>query len=223
MCNEEMHDERRGAGTYNILTENLRRYQQISERRHGAGELSVACVMSSENINGAPGQSVRLLAKNLKIKKIRFRPLRPLGRASSWDEPILCEGLHHYLTPLEILENGFKPLKSCGMGQNLFIEPDGNVFPCYAWHPPHAMLGNASKGLSSVLGSELFRSLSQSTVDTIEKCRECEFRYLCGGACRAWGNKKNQQDLNAAPPNCDYLRMRAENLVKAARKYLLYN
>jgi uncharacterized protein len=56
-------------------------------------------------------------------------------------------------------------------------------------------------------------------VDTIAKCRDCAYRYLCGGACRAWGNR-NALDLNAAPVQCDHLKQRAQSLINAAREYL---
>ena len=61
--------------------------------------------------------------------------------------------------------------------------------------------------------------LKCSTVDTIEKCRECEYRYLCGGACRAWGNQ-DTLDLNTAPVECEHLKQRAQKLITAAKKYL---
>ncbi|MCX6226287.1 MAG: SPASM domain-containing protein, partial [Bacteroidia bacterium] len=219
--NEASHNARRGEGTYKTLIENIERYKNSVKNQTGAGELSLACVMNSHDINSEAGQSVRILANRLKIKRIRFRPLLPLGRAANMDEQLKYEGVHHYLSAQELLENDFKPLTSCGMGQNLYLEPDGDSFPCYAWHKPHTLLGNIEHlGLSHILASEAFQSLSKCNVDTIDKCKLCEYRYLCGGACRAWGNEENQKKLNAAPPRCDHLRLRAENLSRAARAYL---
>jgi len=70
-----------------------------------------------------------------------------------------------------------------------------------------------------VLTSPGFANLMACSVDTIEKCRECEHRSLCGGACRAWGNQ-TVLDVNAAPPQCDHLKQRAQKLTQAAREYL---
>jgi hypothetical protein len=67
---------------------------------------------------------------------------------------------------------------------------------------------------------ERFTRLRGCTVDTIEKCRDCELRYLCGGACRAWGNR-DETDPNTAPPECSHLQKRAYELIEAAQNYLL--
>jgi uncharacterized protein len=220
--NEKTHDERRGKGSYQIVVNSIKRYYDISSDIPQAGELSLACVMSSDDINGEPGQSVRDLAKRFEIRRIRFRPLLPLGRAADWGVPVICEGLLQYISSEEMLESEFHPLRTCGIGQNVYVEPDGNVYPCYAWHKPHTIIGNlATTELSVLLNSDAFTRLSRCSVDTIHKCKECEYRYLCGGACRAWGDEKTQQDISAAPLRCDHLKSRANNLIDAAKRYLL--
>jgi uncharacterized protein len=108
------------------------------------------------------------------------------------------------------------------MGSNLYIEPDGNIFPCYAYHQPHSLIGNVfEKGFKGILNSDAFGQLASCNVNNIETCKKCEYRYLCGGACKAWGSETNQKDLLAAPANCDHLRSRAERTLKAAYEYLL--
>jgi len=174
--------------------------------------------MSAADINGKPGAAVRTLAARLNIKRIRFRPLLPVGRAARLDEPVMCEGLMQHVTPYEFLKSPFRPLTTCGIGQNLFVRPDGGAYPCYAWCGEHTYLGNVfADGLPTVLASQGFARLQACTVDTIEKCRDCDSRYLCGGACRAWGNR-NAIDINAAPPTCQHLRTRAEKLIEEARR-----
>jgi uncharacterized protein len=215
------HDQRRGKDTYAKVTQNLERYQALSATVSDAAELSIACCMDSERIRGAPGDSVRALAARLGIRRARFRPLLPLGRAASNMEPVSCEGLHAHVNPEEMLKTDFRPLHTCGIGQNLYVEPDGNSFPCYAYHRPHTRLGDVfGQGLASILASPAFRALTRCTVDTIEKCRDCDIRYLCGGACRAWGSEENQRGVNAAPPNCEHLRSRGRALIKVAEEYL---
>jgi uncharacterized protein len=124
--NEEMHNRRRGKGTYQNLLHNLREYVRISAAIHKATELSLACVMR------ALGQSMRILADALQVKRVRFRPLLPLGRASHLDEPVMNEGLMRHTSSEEMLENEFHPLTTCGIGQNLYIGPDGSAYSCYA-------------------------------------------------------------------------------------------
>ena len=71
-------------------------------------------------------------------------------------------------------------------------------------------------GLVKVLESGPFFGLSSHTVDRNPKCRACDVRYLCGGACRAWGGERTQWDLDAPPPECDGLRRRADAVLQAA-------
>ncbi len=218
--NEETHDARRGKGSYSSTKTNCERYAALTAGKMGAGELSLACVMRAEEINGEPGESLRALGRELNVRRVRFRPLLPLGRAQSMKEPVMCEGLMEHETPEERLSVPAHPLITCGIGQNLFIQPDGSCYPCYAWCHKGVKLGNALEtSMEEVMRGEGFRSLLACTVDTMEKCRECEYRYLCGGACRAWGNTKSL-NVNAAPPDCSHLMKRAEALVQAARLYL---
>ena len=219
--NEETHDARRGTGSYRNMVRNLERYVEAASGIPDAAELSLACVMRADDIKGEPGQSVRLLGKHLNVRRVRFRPLLPLGRAKDLDEPVMCEGLMQHVEPEDMLTSECRPLLTCGIGQNIFLHPDGSSYPCYAWCEEHTYIDNVfTRGLSTVLESPMFLRLTECTVDTIDKCRECEFRYLCGGACRAWGNQ-SAHDLNAMPVTCDHLKDRAQKLVNAAREYVM--
>ena len=164
---------------------------------------------------------MKLLGERLQVRRARFRPLLPLGRVAHLDEPIMCEGLMQHLSPEDMLKSECRPLTSCGIGQNLFVKPDGRAYPCYAWCAEHTCVGDVfADGLESVLTSSGYARLMRCSVDSIAKCRDCEFRYLCGGACRAWGNQ-TMLDVNAPPPHCEHLKTRAEKLIDAAREYVL--
>jgi len=216
--NSETHEARRGTDTYERLVRNLERYQSLANDR---AELSLAAVMRAEEIQGEPGSSVRDLARRLGVRRTRFRPLLPLGRATDWPEPPTPEPVSGHLSPMTLIDNGFTPVASCGLGQNLYVEPSGESFPCYAYHQSHALLGNVvTHRLRVVLESPHFRELARHTVDSNAKCRNCDLRYICGGACRAWVGEAAQHDLDAAPPECGALRDRAGALVSAARAFL---
>ena len=125
-----------------------------------------------------------------------------------------------HISPEEMIKTKLRPLTTCGIGQNILINPDGRSYPCYAWCGEHTFIGNViEEGLEAVLTSPKFRRLAACNVDTIEKCKDCSYRYFCGGACRAWGNQK-QLDLNAAPPQCDHLKERAEKIINAAHEFI---
>ncbi len=222
--NEQTHDTRRGRGAYAAVVRNLEFYTEISKKIPKAGELSLATVMRAVDIQSEAGHAVRELARRLGVRRTRFRPLLPLGRAADWDEPPASEPLGAHIDPMELIENGFHPVACCGFGQNLYVEPSGQSFPCYAYHRPHAFLGNViENGLSVVLHSEGFQDLARHTVNTNPKCSDCEVRYLCGGACRAWGVTPCQHDLDKPPFECNGLKKRATGLLVAARHYLAQN
>ncbi|MFH0783848.1 MAG: TIGR04083 family peptide-modifying radical SAM enzyme [Pseudomonadota bacterium] len=235
--NQQIHDSRRGQGTYAATIRNLEAYttryrntfsprgiEQLSglpSTHLAAAEISLACVLRAVDIQSEPGQSIHDLAQRLGIHRIRFRPLLPIGRAADWNEPPVSEALSAYIAPLELIEKGFHPTSSCGFGQNLYVEPSGESFPCYACQQTHSFLGNViDHGLATILQAETFLKLARHSVDTNPQCRTCAVRYLCGGACRAWGGPACQRDYDAPHPECNGLRARANILLAAAIDYL---
>jgi uncharacterized protein len=210
------HDDRRGAGTYDLTVGNLRKLVSLG----GDTDISIAAVLPLKDTNGAAGDSVRALAKELGISRLRFRPLLPLGRAMNSRLEIVPETLWSHIGPNEMIEYGFNPTSSCGMGQNLYVEPDGTAYPCYAWHSGPWKLGSIKddNGLGGVIKSTGFESLRSHSVNTNHQCKECPLRYLCGGACRAWSRQlgHTQRDLDASPADCSMLHVRAISLLLSA-------
>jgi uncharacterized protein len=218
---EQTHDARRGEGTYRRVVDNLNAYRRVASEIPGAAELSLACVMSYADIQDEPGNALRKLGRHLEIKRIRFRPILPLGRARNWEKPPVREALGGYADSMEVIEYGFNPVSTCGLGRNIYIEPSGDALPCYAYRKPHTLIGNViGQGLHEVVESDNFKDLSRHTVDTNPKCKTCDVRYLCGGACRAWGGEKTQYDPDAPPSDCKSLEKRARGLLAAAESYL---
>ncbi len=214
------HDTRRGAGSYDLTVSNLRALVDVG----GDTDLSLATVLPLKLANGAPGDAVRALAKELGIRRTRFRPVLPLGRAAEMEPDIMPETLWGHIEPREMVAYGFSPTASCGMGQNLYIEPDGSAYPCYAWHGEQWLLGNLSGDgrLGGIVQSASFQKLARHTVNTNHRCGNCPLRYLCGGACRAWNRQPEsvQADLDAPPLDCAALHHRARTLLISALEHL---
>jgi uncharacterized protein len=218
---EPTHDRRRGKGAYTKVLSNLESYAQVARSIADAAELSLAAALCPADAQGEPGECIHQLARRLGIRKTRVRPLLPLGRARDRDDAPTSEAIGADADPVTLIENGFHPVASCGLGQNLSVEPSGESFPCHACRQSDQYLGNAiESGLGGILESGGFRDLSRHTVDTNRKCRSCEVRYLCGGACRAWGAQATQFDLDAPPSECASLKERAQRLLVAAQEYL---
>jgi uncharacterized protein len=216
----ETHDARRGTGTYDLVVRNLRALMDVGCE----ADLSLATVLPLRLANGPPGDAVRALAAELGIRRTRFRPVLPLGRAIDSEPDVVPETLWGHLEPRDVVAYGFSPVASCGMGQNLYVEPDGGAYPCYAWHGEEWLLGhvNAGDALGGIIASPGFQSLRQHTVNTNLLCQWCPLRYLCGGACRAWNcqTEDRQTDLDAAPVDCSALHRRARSLLLSALEHL---
>ncbi len=212
----QTHNARRGDNAYQRTVENLERLLQM----HGSAEVSLAAVLPLEQAKRAPGEHVRALARTLGIRRVRIRPLLPLGRAAHTYPDIPIEAVWFSMSAEERMAYGFTPASSCGLGQNLYIEPDGSVYPCYALNFPSLQVGNVLKtgGLDKVIASTTFQDLSHHNVDSRQTCKACPYRYLCGGACRAWDRRTFQSltELDEAPVDCSPLKSRAEALLLTA-------
>lgn len=215
--NRETHDRRRGAGTYDLTEANLRALAGL----HGTTELSIATVLPLGEANGEPGESVRALARELSIRRTRFRPLLPIGRALGAGLDIVPETLWGHLDPADMVAYGFSPTSTCGIGQNLYVEPDLRAYPCYAWCGEDRLLGSIGgpKGLAGVIDTPAFADLGGHTVESNRACRVCPLRHLCGGACRAW-SRGASSDLDAPPVDCSALHSRARSLLVSALDHL---
>lgn len=217
---EASHDARRGTGTHAATVANLRALLAL----HPTAEVSLAAVLPVEQIHTAEGEAVRALARELGLRRTRFKPLLPLGRAADTLPDIVPEAAWGHLDPHDAIGYGFHPAASCGLGQNLYVGPDGSSYPCYAWHGERWRLGSIDEpgGVAAVIGTDRFRDLASHTVDSNQRCRGCALRYLCGGACRAWDRQveDEQVDLDAAPLDCSRLHRRARAVLDAALAHL---
>ena len=151
--NRETHDAIRGRGNYDVTISNLKALKKAGYNTN----LSLASVLPMDQVNADPGNSVRELAAELNIKRVRFKPLLPLGRALKSNLQIIPETIWAYMDPHEMVEYGISPTSTCGIGQNLYVEPDGKAYPCYAWHGKKWYLGSIIEdGLESIVQSEPF-------------------------------------------------------------------
>jgi uncharacterized protein len=100
-------DTRRGAGTYELVVKNLR---ALAAQGY-ANAVSLATVLPLRLANGAAGEAVRILAKELGIRRTRFRPVLPLGRARETEPDLVLETSWGQTDPCE--------------------RPQGKIHPCH--------------------------------------------------------------------------------------------
>ncbi len=83
---------------------------------------------------------------------------------------------------------GLMAKRMCGAGcKNLSVDADGGLYPCHMMQSEEYLMGNV---FQEDLGTILDRTrddvpLWLLPVERIDACRECEFKFVCGGGCRA--------------------------------------
>jgi len=214
--NEASHDARRGVGTYARTLANLHSLIPLLPHGNKGGTrigVVLAATLKAAQMNGAEGEAVRALGKELNLS-VRFKPVLPLGRATGIK--LAPEFYSSNEDGCEALAHGMRLAATCGLGMNLYIDPEGECFPCYALTSRMHALGNAiDEGLVAVLGrNDAYRRI---TVDSNRGCRECALRYLCGGACHAWSR---EVDPDAPTENCTGLQSKSSRLLANALESL---
>jgi len=199
------HDARRGAGTYACTVENLRRLLAVNP----SAEVGITAVLTTEQIAGSEGDTVRALGEELEIR-VCFKTVLPIGRG---DDLSLTPAFYSSLDDnADAIAYGVGPAATCGLGMNLYVGPRGGCYPCYALMGARHDLGNAlDDGLVAVLDKN--QTYQRVTVDSNRQCSRCALRYLCGGFCRAWSTTDDPDD---PPTDCAALHERARCLLLGA-------
>ena len=158
---EDDHDRRRGPGTYRQTVENLKKAVSVQGRR---ASIALWTVLSRLERMGREETAVRKLAGELGIREMTFRGLFPLGRSSGSDCPDLGQ------LPARVPSH-FTCRTTCGIDNNISVEPDGTVYPCYAWKAPDKKIGNiAEESFETMLGRGTLFEYRLHTVDDNPKC-----------------------------------------------------
>ncbi|MBR2996162.1 MAG: radical SAM protein [Lachnospiraceae bacterium] len=186
---EQTNDAFRGKGSWQYATRNAERAVSLG------GCVSVSGVMGEEQAGGAPGEFLRGFCRRLGIRKLVINTPVPMGRAAGTHIP------YYEWRSEQKASDSIRMSCSCGLGRSLYMEPDGKLYPCYAWCSEEHLLGDLSKeSLQSVLDRGELLTIINTGVDTNRKCRSCAVRYLCGGMCKIWSN--NKHDINSGDFDC---------------------
>ena len=186
---KEKHDFYRGNGSYERT---IRALELLDERNV---DFQLAMVVTKENVDDVSAMNKKWGSR------LTYQPLFPLGKAKEQKQISALTGLEYYdamcqnanINPFSDISNIIKAHKKnrsivkCAMGDGeLSISCTGDVYPCQLLHAEGFCLGNVhSQSLQSIYNSMENEYFKFHTVDKIEKCKDCDFRYLCGGACQA--------------------------------------
>lgn len=98
--------------------------------------------------------------------------------------------------------DSFRRLRHCSVHCNsLHINPRGDVFPWVL--EKHHFIGRVTDGasLTRLIGSAELRRVWGYNKDSVDQCRECEFRYACP---HSYTFRKEPGVVGSAPISCDY-------------------
>lgn len=167
------------------------------------------------------------LAKSLGVKTVNYTFLNEIGNALAnnllvADEDIIIKNT--LLRALEdpdvfsliqgnncvrTLETVMLPVKldCCGSGINTCaVGADGEVYPCPSFQDKRFSAGNIREKRFSEIwtDSKTFTELRRIRVGHLnEQCAKCEFRYFCGGGCRAQATNGGIKPLNSISSKCE--------------------
>lgn len=80
---------------------------------------------------------------------------------------------------------GINCRKSCEAGKKFVsVDSKGDVYPCHMLHFDEFKMGNALiKDIKEMVSNTQNRFIDID-VNGINTCKDCEYKYLCGGGCR---------------------------------------
>lgn len=202
------HDKIRGKGAFEASMSGIKHlisYNMIDR-------LSISMVLMKQNIEDVP--KMIQLCLDLEIPVVIFSPITKQGRAGlNWaefklsteqkkqildflylqskilQEKIKIVGYIFDDIHLVLFKGGLQRNFGCSVGEKIRIAPNGNVYPCPFFDDLKHCIGNINKArLDEIIkGSEndKIHAAIYSRANTIEKCKNCCWKYYCGGGCMA--------------------------------------
>lgn len=208
---EETHDRQRGKGAYQKTMDNMALFDAKTIEK----KISFACTLDQHFLStgefGKIKDQVYALKTQYPVKDIRFLPVLPLGRATHFKTQ---RNEAEMISVSEWMNRKYYFRTSCGLGQSVMIESNGDVYPCHVLkETKKQIIGNVYESdLFTITQKSDFMQLRNINVNTNEKCKNCDLRYLCGGVCKIWDNQ-----------DCSDLYKRAKYLLDDALKICIFH
>ncbi len=102
------------------------------------------------------------------------------------------------------INNTMEGKRNCGTGCNMIsIGADGSVYPCHMLMEETFKMGNLINNSLLEIRKESKKKKCdwESDVMEIDGCSQCDFRFLCGGGCRARAYLAND-NIRSKDPFC---------------------
>ena len=204
---KEKHEYYRGTGSYD------KTIHAIDLLRKKNKKITVAMVVTRANVSD-------VLPMNAKWGEVlEYQPLFPLGRAAETNESIALTGEEYYnalsagekINPFADLGNIIDSHKKsntiikCAIGDGeISISCTGDLYPCQLLHNQECLIGNIKEtSFLELYNSKAMDRFKFNTVGKIDKCKKCDIKYLCGGACQA-RHYSETGSINETGDFCEY-------------------
>jgi len=201
-----IHDFHRGQ---NSFSKSMNAFELLLS--HNA-PVKVSMTVTKKNINDIDSM-VKLFGSYL-----TFAPLFQAGRAKN-DRSLNVTGTEYYkalssvdgVNPLSYLCSSLasaknKRIMKCAMGDGeISVSESGDVYPCQLLHFPEFKAGNIrEQSLKDIYeNSEVINQCKKLNVLNIKGCKNCNIRFICGGACRARAYYEKGR-VDVADDFCEY-------------------
>jgi radical SAM protein with 4Fe4S-binding SPASM domain len=192
----ETHDRlTKSKGSFDRMISNIRYLQSLRV------PVNASIILMSETENKI--KEILEFCDNIGINHKEPDPVRPFGRGVS--ENVRCKKLHNIrISPyFETSPRSFiysMNFNSC-WGNMMFLRYDGKITPC-----PHArdlVLGDINNESIEDIIKRALLDVWRITMDKIEICNQCEFRYMCSD-CRPLAYEGNLINLYKKNSHCFY-------------------
>ncbi|GBE18665.1 antilisterial bacteriocin subtilosin biosynthesis protein AlbA [archaeon BMS3Abin16] len=214
----ETHDSVRGCGSY-------ARASQAVDRLIAAGVRTIVTSTATKyNLGEIPALNEQLRSRGAVNHHLLWVHMRGRARendvaADITDLTSLMRGLNQRgakndnwdVIRARVSSNPGVKIDGCHAGVNsLSVGANGDVYPCPSMVGDEDFVcGTVSKGVENVwTGSEELNRFRELSVVDLEGCRECVFRFFCGGGCRCQAYYGGGEDhvLSARDPYCSVIR-----------------
>ncbi len=196
------HDDVRGPGTFERTIAGI----SVWKRVLGPEKLTLCATMTADNLASLP--SLVDVAAQRGVARLRFLPLRLVGRARTSDRRPDIEEYRTFLQEIvELQRGGAQSLDlSCGVsglllsmgqdctddiwcpvGRQIVVDPEGDAYPCVLLMRPEFRLGGVRETrLEQLIHADPMKHCCRALTERPEKvnpCADCNWRRLCQAGC----------------------------------------
>ena len=195
---EALHDQIRGKGMFKKTIQGIEYFKEMGIH------VNIVSVISRINYQYLKEikEFISAIGDSFNISNVV-----PAGRGAGSDLLLTPEEIFNVkmvLTDKEKIETGVSPRERCNVGETIYIRSNGDIFPCLYMNFPEFKVGNIKENdLTEIYETDIMQDMLQVTVKDIEGCRDCEFRYYCGGACRGLAHSVGGSFYGPDPVNCE--------------------